>query len=63
MLKGFSFFIIFLFLAAELFAIPPSPWEIDGLIGRRAPAFVLKSVDGKDVSIASFRKKVVLLNF
>ncbi len=63
MLKVFSFFIIIFFLATELFAIPPSPWEIDELIGRRAPDFILKSVNGKDVSINSFRKKVVLLNF
>ncbi|HTW61191.1 MAG TPA: TlpA disulfide reductase family protein [Terracidiphilus sp.] len=34
-----------------------------GLQGKPAPAFVLENLDGKKVSLASFRGKAVLLNF
>lgn len=39
-------------------------YEIDHLqVGMDAPAFTAKTLDGKEVSLASFRGKAVLLNF
>lgn len=42
---------------------PVSPFEIDKLDQTRAPEFQLKDLDGKSVSLASHKGKVVLLNF
>ncbi len=63
MYKVLSFFILFFLLAASAIAIPPAPWEIDELIGKPAPDFILKSVNGKETSLASFRGRIILLNF
>ncbi len=49
----------FLFLTAEAF----SPWGVDELIGKRAPDFMLKDVNGANVSLSSLKGKVVLINF
>src|SRR5262249_11799416 len=46
---------------------PPEGYEDDspGLLvaGRTAPAFSLKTADGKDISLAELKGKVVVLNF
>ncbi len=41
----------------------PTPWEIDDVVGKRAPDFTLKDIDGRDVSLSSLRGRVVLINF
>jgi len=44
-------------------AVPPAPWEADELVGKPAPSFTLLNMNGRNVSIASLRGKVVLINF
>jgi peroxiredoxin len=47
-------------------AVPPTPWEADELIGKPAPDFTLNTLDalnGKPVTLSSFKGKVVLVNF
>ncbi|GBD98396.1 thiol-disulfide oxidoreductase ResA [bacterium BMS3Abin07] len=44
-------------------AVPPAPWEIDELVGQTAPGFTLKTLDGRDVSPADFRGKILFINF
>jgi peroxiredoxin len=44
-------------------AKPVSPWEINKLEKTKAPEFTLRDLQGRPVSIASFRGKVILLNF
>jgi peroxiredoxin len=51
--------VTFLFLTAEA----PSPWGIDELIGKKAPDFVLKDMNGATISLSSLTGKVVLINF
>jgi len=41
----------------------PTPWEIDDIVGKKAPDFTLKDIDGRDVSLSSLRGRVVLINF
>lgn len=68
---GFSrlvFCFLLFALCALLFASfasaePPSPFAGDNLINVQAPEFTLNNVDGKAVSLASYRGTVVLLNF
>ena len=65
-LKQFKLLLIaicLLFFTAECFAQPPSPFSVDKLIGQKAPDFRLKDINGKEVSLSSFKGKVVLLNF
>lgn len=38
-------------------------FDIEGMVGREAPEFTLKDVNGKSVPLSAFRGKVVLLNF
>jgi peroxiredoxin len=52
-------FAAFLFLTAEA----PSPWDIDGIVGKKAPDFSLKDLNGKKVALSSFKGKAVLINF
>ncbi len=40
-----------------------SPFDIDELIGKKAPDFTLPDIKGKPVSLSSFKKKVVLISF
>jgi thiol-disulfide isomerase/thioredoxin len=49
----------------ELVAVPggDAPQYLSPLTGRPAPAFALNDVDGKKVSLASYRGKAVLVNF
>ncbi len=44
-------------------AIPPAPWEIEGLMGNEAPELTLPDLEGKSISLKSFRGNVILLNF
>lgn len=55
--------IIALLGAVALFAAQPSPWEIEGLIGKKAPDFTLKDINNKPFNLSSLRGKVVILNF
>jgi peroxiredoxin len=50
-------------MAARADAVPPSPWEADELIGKPAPDFTLRTLDGKPFTLSSFKGKVVLVNF
>jgi len=50
-------------LPSVLYAEDPSPFAGDKLINRQAPEFRLKDVNGKEVSLASYKGTVVLLNF
>ncbi len=59
-MKKILIILTFILLAAQK---PISPWEIDGLTGKKAPEFTLKDINGRNVSIASLRGKVVLINF
>lgn len=40
-----------------------SPMDSDTIINSKAPDFTLKDMNGKNVTLSSFRGKVVLLNF
>lgn len=55
--------IIALLGSVALFAAQPSPWEIEGLIGKKAPDFTLKDINNKPFNLSSLRGKVVILNF
>lgn len=45
------------------FSQPPSPFAVDKMIGQKAPDFTLKDLAGNNVSLSSFKGRVVLLNF
>lgn len=55
--------IIALLGSTALFAVPPSPWEIEGLTGKKAPDFTLKDINNRPFNLSSLRGKVVILNF
>jgi len=55
--------IIIILLSSNLYAAPPAPWESDDIVGKKAPDFTLNTVDGKKLSLSSYKGKVVLLNF
>jgi peroxiredoxin len=40
-----------------------APWEIEDVMGKEAPQFTLKNLSGEEISLASFRGKVILINF
>ncbi len=40
-----------------------SPWEIEKLVGNKAPEFTIKDISGKEVSLSSFFGNPILLNF
>jgi len=44
-------------------ASPPSPFDLDMLVGQKAPEFSVKDINGNLVSISSLKGKVILLNF
>ncbi len=41
----------------------PDPWAIEDLLGKEAPDFTLKDLNGRDVSLRDLRGRVLLLNF
>ncbi|MBA4348667.1 MAG: hypothetical protein C0415_01575 [Thermodesulfovibrio sp.] len=53
----------FLLLNTGAYAEPPSPYAIEKLSGQKAPDFTLKDLNGNDVSLFSFKGKVMILNF
>lgn len=66
--KAFQSFFFCLFSAlcllySDAFSQPPSPYAIEKLSGQKAPDFTLNDINGKPVSLSSFKGKVVLLNF
>ncbi len=58
-IKYVLIFLAFLFLSAGTL----SPWDIDEIVGKKAPDFTLKDVDGRDVAFSSYKGKAVLINF
>ncbi|TNF52349.1 TlpA family protein disulfide reductase [bacterium] len=40
-----------------------SPWKVEQLIGKKAPAFSVKDLSDKRVSFSSYKGKPILLNF
>jgi peroxiredoxin len=52
-----------LFLPSVAFCQPPSPFAIDKMIGQKAPDFTLKDLNGNNISLSTFKGKVILLNF
>ena len=65
-LKAMVFFntaLIILCLSTTLFATTPSPWDIEGLIGKKAPDFTLKDIYDRSFNLSSLRGKVVIINF
>jgi peroxiredoxin len=57
------FFVFLLFLTFLPVTVLPNPWAIENLVGKGAPNFSLRNVEGQDVSLIDFKGKVVLLNF
>ncbi len=62
-MKTVTIAFILIFVSVTASAIPPAPWEIEGLIGKEAPRLTLPDLNGKSTSIKSFRGDVILLNF
>jgi peroxiredoxin len=63
---------VYFVLAMAFFLLPAlstqtaeafEPWPVEPLIGNSAPDFSLEDLNGKSVSLTSFRGKPVLLNF
>ncbi len=52
-----------LLLSHNLHAQFFSPFEIDKLVGKKAPEFKARDLSGNNVSLSSFKGKPVLLNF
>jgi peroxiredoxin len=50
-------------LTTEAGAENPSPYAIESLSGQKAPDFTLKDIDGKSVTLASHKGKLVILVF
>lgn len=50
-------------LSTALYAAPPSPWEIEGLKGKKAPDLILRDINNRPFNLSSLRGRVVILNF
>ncbi len=59
----FLLLICALFGGLNVYAEPPSPYAIESLSGQKAPDFTLKDLDGNQVSLSSYKGKVVILAF
>lgn len=57
--SSFVFLNPFIILASENY----SPFDVDELIGRKAPNFTLPDINGEHVSLSSFKGKVIVLSF
>ncbi|MCX8030545.1 MAG: TlpA family protein disulfide reductase [Thermodesulfovibrionales bacterium] len=57
------FFALLLNPVSSLSSVNFCPFQIDRLIGERAPNFTLKNNKGNQVSLSSFKDKVIVLNF
>lgn len=53
---------MFFLLYSDAFA-QNSSYNIEKLVGQKAPDFTLKDLEGKPINLSSFKGKVVLLNF
>jgi len=53
----------FLLFTSDVRAGNPSPYAIESLSGQKAPDFTLTDIDGKSVTLASHKGKVVILVF
>ncbi|MBF0488714.1 MAG: TlpA family protein disulfide reductase [Nitrospirae bacterium] len=63
MIKYCTLILLILLLATTASAVPPAPWESDEIIGKVAPDFTLKTIDGKNFSLSTLKGKTVLINF
>jgi len=52
-------YLTFFFILTVLFFAPLQTWAVE--VGKPAPGFTAKTVDGKSVSLADFKGKVVVL--
>lgn len=52
---------IFICASFSFAAVPP--WEIEDIMGKQAPPFSLKNIDGRLISLSDYKGKVVLINF
>jgi peroxiredoxin len=61
------FFLIAFCLLSPVFSCSagdtPSPYAVEKLVGRQAPDFTLKDMEGKPASLSSYRGRTVLLVF
>ncbi|UCG79166.1 MAG: TlpA family protein disulfide reductase [Nitrospirota bacterium] len=63
LVKYFTLIIFIAAIAISVNAAPPAPWEVEGLIGGKAPDFNLPDMEGNMVSISDFKQKVIFINF
>jgi len=63
MFKGFMTIVLSLFFWTSVSAVPPAPWEIEDIMGKEAVLFNLKDLNGVEISLSSFKGKVILVNF
>ncbi|RMG04288.1 MAG: TlpA family protein disulfide reductase [Nitrospirae bacterium] len=59
-IKHAVLFLFFLLLSTQAL---PTPWAIEEMVGKPAPYFSLKGVDGREYSLTDFAGEVILLNF
>ena len=59
----FTLLSVTLLLSVNLDAQLFSPFEVDKLVGKKAPEFKARDLSGKSVSLSSFKGKPILLNF
>jgi peroxiredoxin len=50
-------------LLSAVFAAYSSPAAAPGIVGKEAPDFALKGIDGRNLRLSEFRGQVVLINF
>jgi peroxiredoxin len=50
-------------LLSAVFAAAALPAEVSGIVGKEAPDFALKGIDGRNLRLSEFRGQVVLINF
>jgi peroxiredoxin len=50
-------------LLSAVFAVSSSPAAAPGIVGKEAPDFALKGIDGRNLRLSEFRGQVVLINF
>jgi len=62
-MKVITLAFLLLIMTGTASAIPPAPWEIEGLMEKEAPELILPDLSGKSLSLKSFRGDVILLNF
>jgi cytochrome c biogenesis protein CcmG, thiol:disulfide interchange protein DsbE len=59
----FLFLICIVTAGQDVAAENPSPYAIENLSGQKAPDFTLEDLDGKPVTLSSYKGKVVILSF